>query len=72
MISGKRRVSLAALGTQDRKEIVVSAAALAGLEPSALAVGHGPVVRRPQEAMRAAIRRAGGSAPGFAQPGSAT
>jgi len=57
---------LAALGTQDRNAIVVSATALADLEPLALAVGHGPVVRRPREAMRAAIRRAGGTATGSA------
>jgi hypothetical protein len=42
------------------------------LEPSALSLGHGPAVPQPQEAMRAAIRRAGGSAPGCTQPGSAT
>lgn len=53
---------LAAVGTQDREAIVASAAALAALDPVALTVGHGPVVRDPQEAMRAALRRAGWSA----------
>lgn len=50
---------LAALGTQDREAIVDSATALAALDPVALAVGHGPVVHHPPEAMRAALRRAG-------------
>jgi hypothetical protein len=72
VISVMRRVLLAALGTQEREEIGISAAALTGLEPSALSLGHGPVVPQPQEAMLAAVRRAGGSATGCAQPGSAT
>lgn len=54
---------LATLGTQDRDAVVASATALADLDPVALAVGHGPVVRLPQEAMRGAIRRAGGACP---------
>jgi glyoxylase-like metal-dependent hydrolase (beta-lactamase superfamily II) len=60
----------ATLGTQDGNGIVISAAALASLEPLALAVGHGPVVRQPQEQMSAAIRRAGRTT-GAAQLGSA-
>ena len=62
---------LAALGTQDREAIVATAAALADLDPFVLAPGHGPVVRRPREAMRAAIRRAGGAALGGATLGAA-
>jgi len=48
---------LAAMGTQDRDAILESARSLAQLNPDSLAVGHGPVVRKPEQAMRRAIRR---------------
>jgi glyoxylase-like metal-dependent hydrolase (beta-lactamase superfamily II) len=49
---------LAAMGTQDRAQIVDAARALRALDPSVLLVGHGPAVRDPRDAMDAAIRRA--------------
>ncbi|HEX5450048.1 MAG TPA: MBL fold metallo-hydrolase [Gaiellaceae bacterium] len=48
----------AAMGTQDREQIVDSARALRALDPSVLLVGHGPAVRDPGDAIGAAIRRA--------------
>jgi glyoxylase-like metal-dependent hydrolase (beta-lactamase superfamily II) len=49
---------LAAMGTQDRAEILDSARALRALDPTVLLVGHGPAVREPAQAMEAAIARA--------------
>lgn len=49
---------LAAMGTQDRRQVVDSARALRGLEPSTLVTGHGPAVRSAASAMDAAIARA--------------
>jgi glyoxylase-like metal-dependent hydrolase (beta-lactamase superfamily II) len=49
---------LAAMGTQDREQVVESARALRRLEPAVLLTGHGPAVRAPAGAMDAAIRRA--------------
>jgi glyoxylase-like metal-dependent hydrolase (beta-lactamase superfamily II) len=49
---------LAAMGTQDREGIIDAARALRALDPSVLLVGHGPAVRKPRDAMDAAIRRA--------------
>jgi glyoxylase-like metal-dependent hydrolase (beta-lactamase superfamily II) len=49
---------LAAMGTQDRVQIIDAARALRALDPSVLLVGHGPAVRNPRDAMDAAIRRA--------------
>ncbi len=49
---------LAAMGTQDRAQIVESARALRALEPAALLVGHGPAVQTPAAAMDSAIARA--------------
>lgn len=51
---------LAAMGTQDGREIVDSARRLRGLDPSVLLVGHGPAVPSPGSAMDAAVRRANG------------
>ncbi|MGH3493696.1 MAG: MBL fold metallo-hydrolase [Sciscionella sp.] len=51
---------LAAMGTQDRDEIVESALLLRRLDPVFLLVGHGPAVRDPGAAMDSAIARAGG------------
>jgi glyoxylase-like metal-dependent hydrolase (beta-lactamase superfamily II) len=51
---------LAAMGTQDRGQIVEAAGRLRGLEPTVLLVGHGPAVPSPSHAMDAAIRRARG------------
>ncbi len=59
-----QRFPLAAMGTQDRARIVEAARELVRLEPSLLTVGHGPAVRSPVEAMRQAVRRAGGSTAG--------
>lgn len=49
---------LAAMGTQDRQQVVDSARALHRLEPASLVCGHGPIVRSPAPAMDAAITRA--------------
>jgi glyoxylase-like metal-dependent hydrolase (beta-lactamase superfamily II) len=49
---------LAAMGTQDREQVVDSARALRRLDPAILLTGHGPAVRDPAAAMDAAIRRA--------------
>ncbi len=54
-----QRFPLAAMGTQDRAEIVESARRLRSLEPAILAAGHGPTVPSPGAAMEAAIARAG-------------
>ena len=48
----------AAMGTDDRVQIVATARALAALAPTMLAVGHGPAVSAPGKAIAAAIRRA--------------
>jgi glyoxylase-like metal-dependent hydrolase (beta-lactamase superfamily II) len=56
----RQRFPLAAMGTQDPKEIVESARALRALRPAVLAIGHGPAVRSPDGAMEAAISRASG------------
>ncbi|HLH65757.1 MAG TPA: MBL fold metallo-hydrolase [Solirubrobacteraceae bacterium] len=52
------RFPLAAGATFDRAENVRSAQALRDLDPTLLAVGHGPAVRSPAAAMDAALRRA--------------
>jgi glyoxylase-like metal-dependent hydrolase (beta-lactamase superfamily II) len=49
---------LAAMGTQEREQVVESARTLRRLEPAILLTGHGPAVRAPVGAMDAAIRRA--------------
>jgi glyoxylase-like metal-dependent hydrolase (beta-lactamase superfamily II) len=55
-----QRFPLAAMGTQDRSEIVESARRLRALDPSLLVVGHGPAVRSPAAAMDEAIGRGAG------------
>jgi glyoxylase-like metal-dependent hydrolase (beta-lactamase superfamily II) len=55
-----QRFPLATMGTQDRREVVESARALRALDPAVLAIGHGPAVHSPADAMDAAISRAGG------------
>jgi glyoxylase-like metal-dependent hydrolase (beta-lactamase superfamily II) len=49
---------LAAMGTQDREQVVEAARTLRRLEPAILLTGHGPAVRAPAGAMDAATRRA--------------
>jgi glyoxylase-like metal-dependent hydrolase (beta-lactamase superfamily II) len=49
---------LAAMGTQDRQQVVDSARAALALEPAILVTGHGPAVRSPEPAMDKAIARA--------------
>jgi glyoxylase-like metal-dependent hydrolase (beta-lactamase superfamily II) len=49
---------LAAMGTQDREQVVDAARALRRLDPAILVVGHGPAVDAPAAAMDAAIARA--------------
>ena len=49
---------LAAMGTQDRSQVLEAARTLRRLEPTTLVVGHGPAVRTPVAAMDAAIARA--------------
>jgi glyoxylase-like metal-dependent hydrolase (beta-lactamase superfamily II) len=51
---------LAAMATQDREATTQSARALQALNPACLALGHGPVLKRPAEAMAAAIGRGSG------------
>jgi glyoxylase-like metal-dependent hydrolase (beta-lactamase superfamily II) len=53
------RFPFAAMATWDARTDVESARKLRALEPSLLAVGHGPAVRSPLAAMDAAIARAG-------------
>ena len=53
------RFPLAAGATFDKGQDLASARVLRGLDPSLLVVGHGPVVRRPAQAMDAAIARSG-------------
>lgn len=53
-----QRFPLAAMGTQDREQVVESARALRALEPAILLTGHGPAVRAPVQSMDAAIARA--------------
>ena len=48
---------LAAMGTQDRQQVVDSARVLRRLEPATLVAGHGPAVRSPAAAMDRAIAR---------------
>ena len=55
-----QRFPLAAMGTQDRAEIVESARRLRALDPPLLVAGHGPAVRSPGVAMDDAIRRGAG------------
>jgi glyoxylase-like metal-dependent hydrolase (beta-lactamase superfamily II) len=55
-----QRFPLAAMGTQDRTEVVASARRLRALDPSLLVVGHGPAVRSPGAAMDEAIGRGAG------------
>lgn len=54
------RFPLAAMVTWDKERDLESARALRALEPSALLVGHGPVVQNPVAAIDAAIVRASG------------
>jgi len=54
----RQRFPLAAMGTQDRAQVVESARALRALDPAVLAIGHGPALRAPGAAMDAAIARA--------------
>jgi glyoxylase-like metal-dependent hydrolase (beta-lactamase superfamily II) len=56
----RQRFPLAAMGTQNRVEVVESARALRALQPAVLAIGHGPIARSPADAMDAAISRASG------------
>ena len=51
------RFPLAAMATWDRNRDLESARALTQLDPSLLAVGHGPVTRSPRAAMERAIER---------------
>jgi glyoxylase-like metal-dependent hydrolase (beta-lactamase superfamily II) len=53
------RFPLAAMATEDKRQVVESARALRALEPTLLLVGHGPAVRDPLAAIDAAISRAG-------------
>jgi glyoxylase-like metal-dependent hydrolase (beta-lactamase superfamily II) len=53
------RFPLAAMATWDKRTDAESARALRALNPSLLAVGHGPVTRDPGPAMDRAIARAG-------------
>lgn len=53
-----QRFPLAAMATQDRVQVVESARALRELDPTVLAVGHGPSLHAPAAAMDAAIARA--------------
>lgn len=55
-----QRFPLATMGTQDRDKVVESARDLRALDPAVLAIGHGPAVHSPADAMDAAISRAGG------------
>jgi glyoxylase-like metal-dependent hydrolase (beta-lactamase superfamily II) len=52
------RFPLATIATYDKRQAVDSAAAECELAPALLAAGHGPVVRDPVAAMRAATDRA--------------
>jgi glyoxylase-like metal-dependent hydrolase (beta-lactamase superfamily II) len=52
------RFPLAAMATWDKAKDLESARALRALEPSLLAVGHGPALRDPSAAMERAIREA--------------
>jgi glyoxylase-like metal-dependent hydrolase (beta-lactamase superfamily II) len=49
---------LAAMGTQDRIQVVEAARTVRALEPTLLVVGHGPAVRSPLPAMDRALARA--------------
>jgi glyoxylase-like metal-dependent hydrolase (beta-lactamase superfamily II) len=53
-----QRFPLAAMGTQDRVEVVEAARLLRSLDPALLVAGHGPAVRSPGAAMDEAIMRA--------------
>jgi glyoxylase-like metal-dependent hydrolase (beta-lactamase superfamily II) len=55
-----QRFPLATMGTQDRGEVVESASVLRALDPTVLAIGHGPAIHSPTDAMDAAISRAAG------------
>ena len=61
------RFPLAAMATWDKATVVESARRLRSLEPSVLAVGHGPALADPAAAMDRAIARAGGAAARGAQ-----
>lgn len=52
------RFPLAAMATWDKARDLEAARTLRGLDPSLLAVGHGRALRRPAQAMDAAIERA--------------
>ncbi len=47
-----------ALATSDREALLQSALKLCDLSPSRLALGHGPVIEQPEQAMRIAIEKA--------------
>jgi glyoxylase-like metal-dependent hydrolase (beta-lactamase superfamily II) len=55
------RFPFAVMATWDKEAVVESARRLRSLDPTALAVGHGPAVRDPGPRMDRAIARAGGS-----------
>ncbi len=54
------RFPLATMGTWDKAKDLDSARAIRALEPSLLAVGHGPPVRSPKAPLEAAVAAAGG------------
>jgi glyoxylase-like metal-dependent hydrolase (beta-lactamase superfamily II) len=54
----RQRFPLAALGTQDRRQVLAAARTLRALEPGLLAAGHGKPVRSPLEAIDGALARA--------------
>ncbi len=54
------RFPLAATATWDKTKDLESAKAIRALDPSLLAVGHGPAIRSPAGALDGAIARAGG------------
>jgi glyoxylase-like metal-dependent hydrolase (beta-lactamase superfamily II) len=54
------RFPLAAMATWDKGKDLEAARTLRALDPSTLAVGHGPALRQPANAMDAAIARAAG------------
>jgi glyoxylase-like metal-dependent hydrolase (beta-lactamase superfamily II) len=54
------RFPFAAMATWDRAKDLESARAMRALDPAVLALGHGPAVRNPGQAMERAIARAAG------------
>jgi glyoxylase-like metal-dependent hydrolase (beta-lactamase superfamily II) len=57
----RQRFPLAAMGTQDRLQIIESARRLRALDPAILVAGHGPALESPGGGMDDAIARAGGA-----------